>query len=287
MIRRFVRGLDDSALADLTGVDLNEFRESMLDPEFSDVGMFVAEINKQVVGIANAHISPSHPEFCVLRDFKVKTAYWDSVAPLLLEAALSSFTQRNAKGVETCFTGEAERYVSLLKSKGFELTSLDCRMKHDLKNVPPIENSRVYIKKYSEINNPDLIVNLQNEIFKGLIGRPVTKEEFLFWMKNPDFECFVAFFDKKPVASSFCEVKIVKHERHGWIYGLGVLSSCRGKKIGTVLLSAVLSHLKSKGVIYAFVETDYDSYEQRFYESAGFHVVNKIVCLRKVLHHQK
>ena len=42
IIRRFVKGLDDSAWANLTGVDSNEFRESMLDLEFSDVGMFVA-----------------------------------------------------------------------------------------------------------------------------------------------------------------------------------------------------------------------------------------------------
>lgn len=119
MIRRFVKGLDDLTWANLKGVDLNEFKQSMYGPEFSEVGMVVAETNNQVVGTVNAHISPSHPRFCVLRDFKVKDAYWDSVASLLLEAALNSFAQRNAKVLETCFSEQAEHYISLLKSKGF------------------------------------------------------------------------------------------------------------------------------------------------------------------------
>lgn len=102
-------------------------------------------------------------------------------------------------------------------------------------------------------------------------------------MKDPNFECFIAFFDEKPVASSFCEVKTVKHESHGWIYGLGVLPDYQRKKIGTTLLGTLLNHLKRKGANYSFVETDYDSYQQRFYETAGFHVIDKIVCLRKIL----
>lgn len=280
-IRRFVKSLDDLAWANLTGVNLNEFMNSMLDPEFSYVGMFVAEINNQVVGVANAYISPSCPKFCVLRDFKVKEEYWGLVALSLLDATLNSFMQRNANVAEACLPEEAERYILLLKSRGFESKSTDCKMKRDLKNILPVVNHRIQIRKYSEISDPKLIINLQNEIFEGLTGRPVTKEEFLLWIKNPDFECFIAFFDDKPVASSFCEVKTVKHERHGWVYGLGVLPSYRRKRIGTALLSTVLNHLKGKGANYAFVQTDYNSYRQCFYESARFHVVSKITCLQK------
>ena len=282
-VRRFVRGMDELAWATLTGLDWSEFRELMSDPEFDDEGMLVGEIDGQVVGIVNAHISPSYPKFCVLRDFRVEDEHWTIVAPFLLDAALNSFVQRNANIAEACFPEEAEKHLSLLKNRGFEIKDTDCKMVHDLENIPLRENPRVLIKRFWEVRNSDLVVNLQNEIFAELISRPVTKEEFMFWMKNPKFECFVAFFDDKPVASSFCEIKTAKNKKEGWIYGLGVLPRYRRKKVGTTLLSTILKHLKSKGADHAFIETDYNSYQQRFYESAGFHIVNKIICLRKSL----
>ncbi len=54
MIRHFVKGLDDSVWAFFLGIDLEEFRQSVLDPEFNKDGMLIAEINGQVVGVVNA-----------------------------------------------------------------------------------------------------------------------------------------------------------------------------------------------------------------------------------------
>jgi hypothetical protein len=87
MIREFVKELDDSAWADLEGIGLDEFRESMNNPEFSFEGTLVAEIDGQIVGIVDAHVSPSFSEFCVLRTFKVKNGWWNLVAQPLLDAA--------------------------------------------------------------------------------------------------------------------------------------------------------------------------------------------------------
>jgi ribosomal protein S18 acetylase RimI-like enzyme len=80
----------------------------------------------------------------------------------------------------------------------------------------------------------------------ALIGRPVTKEEFLFRLKDPLFECFIAFLGEKPAGSVFCELKDEKKgkKKHGWIYGLGVLSSYQRLKIGTTLLNRSLRFLK-------------------------------------------
>jgi len=281
IIRRFQKGLDDSAWAELAQVNPGEFEESMIDPEFSDVGMYVAEVKKKVVGIANAHISPSYPRFCVLRSFNVKDDYWDMVASPLLDAALKSLAERNAKAVETRVPEDATRHISLFKRKGFKVKYIECKIKHDLKHVHLKKILTVQFKTYSEVGNPELIGNLQNEIFKGIIGRPVTKEEIVYWMENLKFECFAGYCKRNPVASSFCEIRNVNNEKHGWIYGLGVLPSYRHKKIGTALVYKVLSFIKSKGAKYAFVETGYESYQQRFYKSLGFCVESKALWLQK------
>jgi hypothetical protein len=102
-IRRFVRGSDDISWSSFVEVDVDEFRKGMGDPEFSDEGMFLAEEQGQVVGVINAHISPSYNRFCMIRNFTVNDKYWDSVAPSLLGAALQSFRERGAPAVETCF----------------------------------------------------------------------------------------------------------------------------------------------------------------------------------------
>lgn len=284
-IRRFVKGIDDSLWASFLKIDLEEFRLSMLDPEFSEEGMLIAEIDGEVVGVVNAHISLSYPKFCVLRNFKVLKAHWCSVASDLLDAALDSFSQRGASLVELCLPETAKPYIALLKTRGFELDCIECEMKHELKAMPSLDSRDLQIKRYSEINDPGLVIHLQNEVFRGLIGRPVTKEEFFFWMKNLLFECFIAFLRDKPVASAFCELQDAKKskERHGWIYGLGVLPIHRKLKIGTALLSRILQFLKEKGANLVLVNTDYNSYQQRFYESAGFYVIRKIICLRKVI----
>ena len=99
MIREFQRDTDAAAWAELKQANLNEFEASMLDPEFSATGMYVAEVDGKIVGIANAHMSPSHHEFCVLRDFKVKEEYWRVVSPSLLDTALNSLIGRGAKVV--------------------------------------------------------------------------------------------------------------------------------------------------------------------------------------------
>jgi len=282
-IRRFVRDQDDRDWAELANIHQAEFHKSMQNPEFDDAGMYIAQTGKNAVGIADAHIhtSPSCPAFCVLRDFHVRADSWDAVAPLLLDTAMTSFIERDAKAVEVCSPEEAKRYISLLESRGFETKSVDCRIKHELKHVPLVESPRLCFKTYSEIPDPAMIEKLQNSIFDGLIGRPVTKEEITFWMKNLDFECFVGYYDGEPAASSFCETKVAKTEKHGWIYGLGVLPIHRRLKIGTALAYRVLNRLKIRGATSAFMETDYGGYEQRFYESIGFRVEGKVVCLQK------
>jgi len=284
-VRRFRKGVDDLLWTSFLKIDPEEFRQSMLNPEFSEDGMLIAEINGQIVGVINAHISPSYPKFCVLRNFKVLKNHWHSVADNLLGAALDSFSQRGARLVKACFPETAKYYIALLKTYGFEPDFIECEMKHELKVVPSLENANIQVKKYSEVNNPDLVIYLQNKAFKGLIERPVTKEEFLFWMKNLQFQCFIAFLEEKPVGSVFCELEDKKKgkEKYGWIYGLGVLPNYRRLKIGTILLSRVLQYLKEAGANFVLVNTDYNSYQQRFYESAGFCVARKIICLQKII----
>lgn len=283
IIRRFLRGVDDSAWAELAQINLGEFKASMLDPEFSDLGMYVAEIKRKAEGIANAHISPSHPRFCVLRSFNVKSGYWDMVASPLLDVVLKSLAERNAEAVETRVPEDATRHISLFERKGFKVKYIECKMKHDLKHLPLKKILTVQFKTYSEVGNPELIENLQNEIFKGITGRPVTKEEIVYWMENLDFECFMGYCKRNPVASSFCEIRSMNNEKQGWIYGLGVLPSYQRKKIGTALVYKVLNFIKSKGAKYAFVETDYEGYQQRFYESVGFRVESKALWLQKLI----
>ena len=69
----------------------------MRDPEFNEDEMLIAEINEQVVGVINAHFSPSHSKFCVLRNFEVLEKHWHQVASGLQETLLDSFSHRGAK----------------------------------------------------------------------------------------------------------------------------------------------------------------------------------------------
>ena len=84
---------------------------------------------------------------------------------------------------------------------------------------------------------------------------------------------FVAITDERVIG--WCDVLVKPRPamRHSGVLGLGVVSSCRGKGVGTALLRATLDAARQQGLtrVELFVRTDNDR-AKRLYERAGFSV---------------
>jgi RimJ/RimL family protein N-acetyltransferase len=114
----------------------------------------------------------------------------------------------------------------------------------------------------------------ESQMFAFLEAPPLEQfTEFVHGVIRNKEPQFVAITDERVIG--WCDVLMKPRPamRHSGALGLGVLSSCRGKGVGTALLRATLDAATQRGLtrIELFVRTDNDR-AKRLYERAGFTV---------------
>ncbi len=305
--RAFVKGEDEEVWLTIRNEafkEYDDFRPDTMedmeiwekDPGFDPVGMLIAELNGEDVGIVQAFIDKQRKEkkgyvrsLCIVPGFRRR-----GIGRELAEKAIESLKERGIETVQCWIRDDKPICRSLFESMGFKVIRIFSAMRRDFNKLPSGigENKEVRIRMMKEdAEDIELLRWLINESFSEHFNfRPSTLEEWKHWCSHPDFDhegWFIAYLKDKPVGhvGTWIDSKFVKHKgiRRGWIDTIGVLKPHRRKGIGTVLILQGMEYLKSKGMTE--VELGVDDLNQteaiKLYEKVGFKVVRKDLTYQK------
>jgi ribosomal protein S18 acetylase RimI-like enzyme len=122
----------------------------------------------------------------------------------------------------------------------------------------------------------DELIDAQNEIFSDYIIPMKSSKQFFIDFQNSvggDMRnVIVALSDKHIIGY----VNPVVDGREGWIGGVGVIPSARGKGVGKMLMTAAEDFCREKGVSEVFLEViEGNLRAQRLYEKLGYSATRK------------
>jgi len=310
-IKRFVLGRDEGIWVTVWNEafkEFEDFRNITVDealimeksPTFDAAGMFIAELNSELVGIVNAYVDKLRKEKKgFIRMLGVVPEYRRrGIGRALAEKAIESLKERGMETVEaTAVMGKPEA-IGLWESMGFKNVRIFSLMKKDLKNIPSNvgENLEVQLRKLQKGTLEDLkLLNwLSNETFREHYNyRPGTVEEIRYFLEqDPMFkeqEWFIANLENLPVGyiGTGIDPKYneEKNTRAGWILDIGVLKPNRRRGIGTRLMIEGMKLLKSKGMTEAMLGVDDQNPTKaiKLYEKVGFQAARKEIAYLKTI----
>jgi mycothiol synthase len=302
-VRRFVEGEDEAAWLRVQNKAYQEYEDARPDtmedmelskktPNFDSAGMFIAELDGNPVGVANAFVDKYRSE-------KVGSLRVLGVVPEcrrrgigrhLLETAIESLRERGIEAIQGWTRDCGVACKSLLEGMGFALTRTFCSMRANLEktpyNVGEHENLRMREIAMRQ-DDIELVRWLHNETFKDHFNfRPRTAEEYQFWLTHTPWGCdtvgvFIAYLDAKPVG--FIEAGIdtqfieQKGAKRGWILSTGVLKPNRKRGIGTTMVQRAMEFLESQGMteVELGVDASNPTGAIELYKKMGFKVVRR------------
>ncbi|MCZ2856744.1 MAG: GNAT family N-acetyltransferase [Candidatus Bathyarchaeota archaeon] len=312
-IRRFVKGVDESAWVEVSnaayreygswwrGVSIEEMREREKRPNFDFEGRFIAELDGKPVGVVHAYVSMHDKlskekkgyidSFCVIPAFRGR-----GVEEQLLEAAMNELRKRGMTLIQTWTGIKREDRIQLLEKQDFVFAYRTIDMEINLADIPSNigENTTVAIRSLQKDVEEDIeMLNwLINECFKeDPLRRPRTVEETRHSVLNhpqlKEQETFFAALDQKNVGYVGIGIdekyNIKQSAKSGRINGIGVLKAYRRKGIGTRLMLQGLKALRAKEMTKAMLDTT-DINPTRaitLYEKIGFKVLQEYVTYEK------
>jgi len=310
-VRKFVQGQDEGVWVSVFNEAFREFDDfrsitvedvlmSEKSPTFDAVGIFIAELDGEALGIVNAHVDK-------MREEKKGFIRMLGVVPehrrrgfgrVLAEKALESLREREMETVETGAVGGKAEAVGLWESLGFKKVREYSLMKKNLDTIPSDvgENRDVLLRKFTKGSIEDLkLLNwLSNETFSEHYNfRPDTVEETIYFLEqDPIFkeqEWLFALLQDKPLG--YVGVGIdrkyneEKNTRAGWILNIGVLKPYRLKGIGARLMIDGMTLLKAKGMTEAMLGVDDQNPTKaiKLYEKLGFKATRKDIAYQKAI----
>jgi len=310
-IRRFVQGKDEDVWVTLRNKAFKEFddfrRISVEDwlvqeksPTFDANGMFIAELDREPVGIVNAYVDKMREEKKgFIRQLGVVPEYRGrGTGRALAEKAIESFKERGMQTVETSAGMEKPAAIRLWESMDFKRVRVFSLMKKGLEEIPSNvgENRGARLRNFQKGSFEDLklLQWLSNEAFREHYNyRPDTIEEVQYFLEqDPIFkeqEWLFILLQNEPVGyvgtgidQTFNEEKNTKA---GWILSIGVLKANRLKGIGTRLMIESMKLLKAKGMTEAMLGVDDQNPTKaiKLYEKVGFTAARKDIAYQKTI----
>lgn len=122
----------------------------------------------------------------------------------------------------------------------------------------------------------DELIDAQNDIFSDYIIPMKSSKQFFIDFQNSvggDMRNVIVALSNKQIVGY---VNPVVDGREGWIGGVGVIPSARGKGVGKKLMAAAEDFCREKGVSEVFLEViEGNLHAQRLYEKLGYKATRK------------
>ena len=307
--KRFVQGRDEEDWVsvwnaaykeydDLRQITVDEFKVAEKAPEFDPEGRFIAELDRQPVGIIHAHVDKLRKEkkgfirsFGIIPEFRGKR-----LEKKLVETALKELKSRGMEIIQAWARDTRKDRIRLLEESGFKLVRKFSLMKRDLDTVPSGigENKEVTLKPLRRDSDEDVkMLNwLGNECFKEHFNyRPGTIEETTYFLRKDPFfknqDWFFATLKRKHIGYIGVGIdekyNVERNVKSGWVLDIGVLKPHRRNGIGARLMLQGMETLKAKGMTTAMLGVDDWNVTKamRLYEKVGFKVAKKDLTYEK------
>jgi mycothiol synthase len=306
-IRHYVPGQDLSPLArmlteiesiDRDGEDTSEeyLRSALTWPNYRPgQDTWVAEAEGKLIGYGTALEQPS--QRCTIYTVVHPSQRRRGLGSQLLELTFNRVRQLGARDILVYANEHNSASNLFLKHHGFEQVGTSGSMKLDSReDYPSAEFPKGFtLKKYSEVNDPLILLKALNECYRGMWGHQHDDNPSEEERKSPRFlqyyeaEDILLLFDEKDSIFGICSLKSQgKREGNGELSDLldgpGIIQEYREHGYQRPMVLAEIEHLRKKGarpIILEFWGDDENALN--IYRSLGFEMVNRLIAYHKEL----
>lgn len=307
IIRHYVPEKDLSALSrvlteiesmDRDGEDTSEeyLRASLAWPNYRpDRDVWVAESEEKLVGYGVALEQPS--QNCTIYVIVHPSQRRKGLASQLLELTLNRARELGSKNI-LVYANEHNRGSNLfLGHHDFQRVGSSGTMKLNAEvENPPAEFPKGFaLKRYSEVNDPLILLKALDECYWGMWGHQHNDNRTEEERRSPRFlhyyarEDILLLFDEKNSIFGICSLKSQgKQEGNGELSDLldgpGIIQEYREQGYQRQMVLAGIQHLRKKGIRPILLEFWGDNENALdIYRSLGFEMVNRYIAYYKEL----
>jgi mycothiol synthase len=292
------RLLTDIESVDRDGEDASEeyLRNSLTWPNYRPAqDAWVAELEGKLVGYGVALEQPS--QRCTIYVVVHPSRRRKGLGSQLLELTLNRAREVGSKNILVYANEHNSASNLFLKHHKFQQVGSSGAMtlNNGVEN-PPVEFPKGFIlKKYSEVNDPLILLKALNICYQGMWGHQhndnPTEEERKSprFLKYYDAEDILLLFDEKNSVFGICSLKSQgKREGNGELSDLldgpGIIQEYREQGYQRQLVLAGIRHLRNKGTRPITLEFWGDNENAlNIYRSLGFEMVNRYIAYHKEL----
>lgn len=309
-IRHYVPEKDLSELArllteiesmDQDGEDTSEdyLRASLAWPDYRPAqDVWVAELAKKLVGYSVALEQPS--QRCTIYVVVHPSQRRKGLGSQLLELTLNRARELGSKNILVYANERNIGSDQFLKYHRFEAVSSSGSMQLSAlaENLSVRFPEGFTLKRYSEVNDPLILLNALNDCYRGMWGHqhddnPSEEERrfpgFLRFLQYYDADDILLLFDEKNSIFGICSLKSQgKREKDGELSDLldgpGIIQEYREHGYQRPMVLVGIEHLRKKGtrpIILEFWGDDENALN--IYRSLGFEMVNRYIAYHKEL----
>jgi mycothiol synthase len=307
IIRHYIPEKDLSGLSrllteiesiDRDGEDTSEeyLRASLAWPNYHpSEGVWVAEQVGRLIGYAAALEQPS--QSCTIYAVVHPSNRRKGVGSQLLELTLNRARAVGSKNVLVYANEHNSASNAFLKHHKFEPVSSSGSMKLivEAQNPPTEFPTGFTLKKYSEVNDPLILLQALDDCYWGMWGHQHNDNRTEEERKSPRFlhyydgDDILLLFDEKDSIFGICSLKSQgKREGDGeWsdlLDAPGIIQEYREQGYQRPLVLAGIQHLRKKGIRPITLEFWGDNENAlNIYRSLGFELVNRYIAYHKEL----
>lgn len=281
---------------DRDGEDTSEdyLRASLLWPNYRPAqDVWVAESEGRLVGYGVALEQPS--QRCTIYAVVHPSQRRRGLGSQLLELTFNRVRQLGAKDILVYANEQNNASDLFLKHHGFQQVGFSGSMKINADvESPPAEFPQGFtLKKYSEVNDPLILLKALDDCYLGMWGHQHNDNRSEEERKSPRFlqyydgEDILLLFDEKDSIFGICSFKSQgKREGNGELSDLldgpGIIQEFREEGYQRPMVLAGIQHLRQKGTWPITLEFWGDNENAlNIYRSLGFKMVNRYVAYHK------
>jgi mycothiol synthase len=257
--------------------------------------VWVAESDGKLVGYGVAFEQPSRQ--CTLYVVVHPSQRRKGLGSQLLALTLNRAHEVGSKKILIYANEHNDASNLFLKHHNFQQVGSSGSLKLSAQDqIPPAEFPKGFtLKKYSEVNNPLLLLKALNECYQGMWGHQHNDNPSEEERRSPRFlhyydaEDILLLFDEKGEIVGICSLKSQgKREGDGELSDLldgpGILPEYRSQGYQREMVLAGIGHLRQRGVRPITLEFWGDREDAlNVYRSLGFEMVNRYVAYHKEL----